>query len=73
MRTTEALEYRVRSAAKKVGWRVIKSRARNLHINNRGLYQLVDDSNTVVTGADFNATLDEMADLIAKRAAQLGA
>ncbi len=53
-------ENKVRRWAKRLGYRVEKSRARALHINNRGLYQLIDDRNTVVEGVDYDASLDQI-------------
>ncbi len=61
MSEDSAYEARVRRAAKRLGWRIEKSRARNLHSNNRGLYQLIDDRNTVIGGVDYDATLDSIA------------
>lgn len=51
-------ESTVRRAAKRVGWRIKKSRGQQ-HLNNRGRYMLISGSNTVVTGADFGAGLEE--------------
>lgn len=43
------------------GLRVCKSRARNLHSNNKGGFQLVDGwSNTVVDGYDYDLTADDL-------------
>lgn len=58
MSDNSAYESRVRRAANRLGWRVEKSRARNLHSNNHGMYQLINDYNTVVGGVDYDATLD---------------
>lgn len=51
-------ENRIRRWATRLGFRLYKSRARMIHVNNRGLYQLVDDHNVVVEGVDFDATLE---------------
>ena len=56
----KVVENRLRRWAKRLGFRIEKSRARALHLNNRGLYQLIDDRNTVVEGVDYDATLDQI-------------
>ncbi len=58
----KAREARIRRKANRIGdgWRVEKSRVKNLHINNKGLYQLIDDRNCVKEGVDYDATLDEI-------------
>lgn len=53
-------ENRLRRWAKRIGCRIEKSRARFLHINNRGLYQLVDHNNVVIEGVDYDANLDRI-------------
>lgn len=53
-------ENRLRRMAKRLGYRIEKSRARMIHINNRGLYQLINENNIVVEGADFDADLDRI-------------
>jgi hypothetical protein len=55
-----ALESQIMSLAKQLGYRVEKSSVRKTHINNRGLYRLVDNRNTVVAGATYDATIDEL-------------
>lgn len=56
----QALEARVRRKAKRLGWRVQKSRTRLLHSNDHGLYQLIDDRNIVIGGVDYDAVLDSV-------------
>jgi hypothetical protein len=56
--TNSTYEARVRRAAKRLGWRAIKSRVRFPHFNNCGHWQLVDDRNTVIGGDRYEATID---------------
>jgi hypothetical protein len=54
-------ENRLRRWAIRLGYRVCKSRARLWHSNDHLLYQLVDPyRNTVVNGANFDLTLDDV-------------
>jgi hypothetical protein len=53
------LENRVRRKAGRIGWRVCKSRQQQ-HSNNHGEFQLVNSSNLVVLGCDYDASLDEI-------------
>jgi hypothetical protein len=55
-----ASESALRRRAKKLDWRIEKSRQRTLHSNNKGLFQLINDSNTVVAGGDYDADLDDL-------------
>lgn len=50
----------LRRLAEQKGYRLIKSRARKLHINNQGKYQLRDHTNTVVDGVNYDSTLDQI-------------
>jgi hypothetical protein len=51
---------RARQAARKAGLRCVKSRQQE-HINQRGGYQLLDESaNVVVAGLDFDLSADEV-------------
>jgi hypothetical protein len=54
-----AQEQRVRRLAGRHGYRVSKARGPQ-HMNNRGLFCLVDDRNYVVLGRDYDASLDEI-------------
>lgn len=58
--TDKVRENRARRWAKRLGCRLIRSRARLLHINNRGLYQLIDDRNIVIAGESFDCSLDDI-------------
>jgi hypothetical protein len=49
-------EARARRISARHGYRVYKSRQRTLHMNNKGLLQLVDFNNNVVFGRDFDAS-----------------
>jgi hypothetical protein len=51
---------RLRRLAHKHGYQLLKSRSYK-HDNDRGLYQLVDDRNTVVEGVNFDATVEQIA------------
>jgi DNA-binding MarR family transcriptional regulator len=53
-------ESRVRLGATRLGWRVEKSRARNLGRDNHGLYRLIDDRNKVIGGTNFSASLEDI-------------
>lgn len=58
-------EDRIRRLAAREGYRLVKSRARNLHINNLGEYMLVDNAtNGVVMGASFDASLAKVLDFL---------
>ena len=54
------LENRLRRMARRMGWRIIKSRARTLHSNDLGKYMLVDNRNVVFGGGSFDATLEDI-------------
>jgi hypothetical protein len=53
-------ESSIRQKASRRGYRVHKSR-QHLHCNNLGEFQLVDEYNHVVLGADYDATLHDIA------------
>lgn len=57
----KTIEMRLRRRAKAKGYRVEKSRARVLHMNNRGGYQLIDIyKNAVVDGPDYDLDLTQL-------------
>ena len=60
--SAKAREARIRRKANRIGpgWRVEKSRVKNLHCNNMGLYQLINDHNSPVAGDNYDASLDEI-------------
>jgi hypothetical protein len=60
------LENRVRRKAIRIGWRVCKSR-QQWHSNNKGEFQLVNCSNLVVLGCDYDASLDEIESYLDER------
>jgi hypothetical protein len=60
--TVCAVESRARRLARRLDMRIEKSRARILHSNNKGEYQLIDDRNTVIDGADYDLSLEELYD-----------
>lgn len=50
----------IRRLAKRMGFAVLRSREA-IHINNSGLFQLVDRRyNRVIMGMDFESTMDEI-------------
>jgi hypothetical protein len=52
----------MRSTARKRGYAIHKSRSRSIHEDNLGKYALVkEDSDDVVLGARFDASLEEIA------------
>jgi hypothetical protein len=52
----------LRERARKLGYAIHKSRARSIHEDNLGKYALVrKDSNSVVMGERFDASLEEIA------------
>ena len=55
-----AVESRARRLARKLDMRVEKSRVRNLHSNNKGLYQLIDWRNNVVLCCDYEVKLADL-------------
>jgi hypothetical protein len=60
-------ESTARRAAKRLGWRVEKSRSRHLHLNNQGLYMLIDSySNYAIDGWSYDADLDSIMHQIEK-------
>lgn len=48
-------EAQARYWGRKAGWRIAKARGR-LHINNLGGFQVIDGTNTVIAGVDFDWT-----------------
>jgi hypothetical protein len=58
------LTRRNRRTAKRLGYRVSKGRGAQ-HLNNYGKYQVVEEyHNTVVLGADFDATEEAVSDFL---------
>ena len=54
-------ENRLRRWAKRLGLKVMKSRARRLHLDNFGEYMLVDTSaNVIVDGSKFDLSLEDI-------------
>ena len=58
--TIATQESRVRRKAGRNGYRVLKSRARNLHHENQGKYLLIDDRAAPVLGTWYDADLEEI-------------
>lgn len=58
-------ENRLRRLASRLGYRIEKSRVRNTHINNKGMYQVVTNFNSAVLGVNYDATLDDVEDYLA--------
>ena len=63
MRSTK--ETTLRARARKLGYAIHKSRSRSIHEDNLGKYALVkEDSNHVVLGERFDASLEEIAEYL---------
>lgn len=60
---SSAADARARRAAKRCGLRVCKSRQQR-HFNNFGGYQLIDDRNFVVAGANFELNADDVVEFL---------
>ena len=55
----------MRARARKLGYTIHKSRSRTIHEDNLGRYALVkEDSNRVVLGERFDASLEEIAEYL---------
>ena len=60
-----AKERTLRARARKLGYAIHKSRSRSIHEDNLGRYALVkEDSNLVVLGERFDASLEEIAEYL---------
>jgi hypothetical protein len=58
-------ESTLRARARKFGYAIHKSRSRSIHEDNLGRYALVkEDSNLVVLGERFDASLEEIAEYL---------
>ena len=58
-------ERTLRARARKLGYAIYKSRSRSIHEDNLGRYALVkEDSNLVVLGERFDASLEEIAEYL---------
>jgi hypothetical protein len=58
-------ESAVRTRARKLGYAIHKSRSRSIHEDNLGKFALVkEDSNYVVLGERFDASLEEIAEYL---------
>ena len=58
-------ERTLRARAHKLGYAIHKSRSRSIHEDNLGRYALVkEDSNLVVLGERFDASLEEIAEYL---------
>jgi hypothetical protein len=63
MRSTK--ESALRARARKLGYAIRKSRSRSIHEDNLGKYALVkEESNYVVLGERFDASLEEIAEYL---------
>ena len=59
------MESALRTRARKFGYAIHKSRSRSIHEDNLGKYALVkEDSNYVVLGERFDASLEEIAEYL---------
>ena len=58
-------ETTLRARARKLGYSIHKSRSRTINEDNPGKYALVkEDSNSVVLGERFDASLEEIAEYL---------
>ena len=58
-------ESTLRARARKLGYAIHKSRSRSINEDNLGKYALVrEDSNSVVLGERFDASLEEIAEYL---------
>jgi hypothetical protein len=58
-------EKTLRVRARRLGYAIHKSRSRSIHEDNLGRYALVkEDSNLVVLGERFDASLEEIAEYL---------
>jgi hypothetical protein len=64
-----ASESAIRTRAGRMGYSVSKSRDRSLHHNNCGQFMLCDDRNTVVLGDRFDASIQDIAYYLTRKAA----
>lgn len=56
-------ENRLRRMADRLGMQLQKSRARKVHVDNFGLYRLVDaETGAVVAGAKYDLEIDDVED-----------
>ena len=53
-------ENRARRWAARLDHRLLRSRAKRLHLDDHGLYQLVDATNLVRLGVKFDASLEDV-------------
>lgn len=61
-------EGRLRRKYNRLGYRLLKSRTRKLHINNRGGYQLIKaDRNLVVWGDKFDLSIDAAEEIVSSQ------
>ncbi len=61
----KALEAKLRRALYKDGFALIKSRKRNITINDYGRYMIVNGwDNTIVSGERFNLTLEDVCSFV---------
>jgi hypothetical protein len=73
MTDAQYIEERVRRLAKRLGYRITKSR-RAPSLDNYGHFQLVDESrNFIVLGEKYDLTLDTIEEWLTQRSAAAGA
>ena len=64
--TDKVHEARLRRHARRLGLRVVKSRARLFHVRDRGLWRVVDHHGKVVGGGRWDLTLDDLEEVLSK-------
>ena len=68
---TKVQENYYRRWAKRLGYVLNKSRARQWSINNQREYTLIDDRNIIALGSNFDARLDQVADFLKEKEQEL--
>lgn len=54
-------EVQVRRRLKILGYRLVKSRVKNININNHGGYMIIDNSsNAIISGSKYDLTLENV-------------
>lgn len=64
-------ENRCRRWAARLGFTLYRSRAKRLHRENQGLYQLVDFNNLVAEGRDWESDLAEIEEFLQREEGRL--
>ena len=63
----KARESKLRREAKKQGYVLKKSRAREWSVNNQQGYMIVNERNVIEAGSDFDLTLDQVESFLSEQ------